>query len=123
MSNDEQRRKTFWEDEEEDDVPSLPKAGSSPGAPRALDSGAIDLKIQEARALMEQTHQLYQHFFNGIEKRPPAEKARLLESRIRELERLGSPSTASRFKVSQFILQYNTFKDLWEKKLRDRERK
>ncbi len=125
MANDDQRRKAFWdEEEEESDSPVRP--GSKPqtaGAPKAIDAEAVDQKIHDTKVLMEQTHQLYQHYFNGVEKRPPAEKARFLEARIKEIERMNPPGTATRFKLSQFLAQYNTFKELWEKKLRERERK
>jgi len=118
--------KKFWDDDEED-LPSKSKPGSK-GAPQRTgsvgftDSAEVDQKIHDTRVLMEQTHQLYQHYFNGIEKRPPIEKARLLESRVKELERASATVTASRYKISQFILQYKTFRDLWDRKLRDKEK-
>ena len=86
------------------------------------DSAEVDQKIHDTKVLMEQTHNLYQHYFNNIEKRPPVEKARLLESRIKELERMSATVTAARYKISQFILQYKTFRELWDRKLRDKEK-
>ena len=72
---------------------------------------------------MEQTNQLYNHYFNGIEKRPPIEKVRLLETKVKELERTTAGTTATRFKIGQFLMNYKTMKDLWERKLRDMEKK
>jgi hypothetical protein len=126
MAKDDERRKKFWEDEEDEDDgwarPAVGKPGSA-GSDRLLGSLDIDQKISEARVLMDQTHQLYLQYFGGIEKRTPIEKVKLLESKIAELQRLQSPLPTARFKISQFISQFNTMKELWERKLRERERK
>ncbi len=123
MAKENERRKNFWEDEEEDeDLGAKPVKGGAP-ASSASDSVQIDQKIQEARVLMEQTHQLYQQFFTGVEKRTPIEKVKLLETKINELQRIATNLTTARFKVSQFLAQYTTMKELWERKLRERERK
>ena len=123
MAKQEDRRKKFWEDDEskdKDDKPASGKKGDGPAA--AAGSDEVDRKIHEARVLMEQTHQMYQNFFSGIERRMPIEKTKLLESKINELQRTGTNLTTSKFKISQFIAQYTTMKELWERKLRDRER-
>jgi hypothetical protein len=116
--------KNFWDDEKEED--SFPSKKEPPQRTGSLggfnDSADVDHKLQETKALMDQTHHLYQHYFNGIEKRPPIEKSRLLESKIKELERMSASITAARYKISQFILQYKTFRDLWDRKLRDMEK-
>jgi hypothetical protein len=123
--------KNFWDDDEEESTPSKSKSGKATpekggqqrtGSLGFSDSGEVDQKIHDTKVLMEQTHNLYQHYFNGIEKRPPMEKARLLESRVKELERMSATITAARYKISQFILQYKTFRDLWDRKLRDKEK-
>ena len=121
MAKDDEKRKNYW-DEEEEDLPTR-----KPGAPAGVgnsqsDSAQIDQKIHETQVLMDQTHQLYQQFFTGVEKRAPIEKVRLLESKINELQRISGSSPTARFKISQFIQNYNTFKDLWDRKLRDREK-
>jgi hypothetical protein len=87
------------------------------------DSTQIDKKINEARVLMEQTHQLYQLYFNGVERRTPIEKFKILETKVQELQKISVNLTASRFKISQFLTQYSGMKELWERKLRERERK
>ena len=122
MAQDNDRRKKFWEDdEEEEDL--RPKTGKPQAPAGGADSAEIDRKIHEARVLMEQTHQLYQHFFNGIEKRTPIEKVKLLETKVNELQRMGTNITTAKFKISQFLSQYAQMKDLWERKLREREKK
>jgi len=72
---------------------------------------------------MEQTHQLYLQYFNGVEKRTPIEKVKLLETKIQDLQRLGSNLTAAKFRISQFLSQYGQMKELWDRKLREREKK
>ena len=125
MANDDQRRKNFWDEDEEEEL-SSPKTGAGPGTvsgATGADSAQIDQKIQEARVLMEQTHQLHLQFLNGVEKRIPIEKVKLLEGKINELQRLGTNLTAAKFRISQFLAQYAQMKELWERKLRERERK
>ena len=126
MAKDDDKRKAFWDDEEDEDTAQPQKSGTNPGmpnaGPRLSDSEQIDQKINETKVLMDQTHQLYLHYFNGIEKRPPIEKFRLLESKIKELERLGSATPTSRFKMAQFLQHFATFRELWERKMRDKEK-
>lgn len=133
MARDDGKRKSFFDDDEDEDLQStMPgKKGSSAAgqAPEGklfsggqIDSATVDQKLADLKAIMDQTHQLYQHYFNGIEKRPPHEKARMLEARIAELQRVQLSTPTAKFKISQFILQYNTFRDLWDRKLRDKER-
>jgi hypothetical protein len=134
MPKDDERRKSFWDDKEVTDTgilrrPTKPKEGGAPASPAAsaksglLDSEGIDKKIHEARVLMEQTHQLYLQYFNGVERRTPIEKVRILEGKIQELQKISVNLTAARFRISQFLTQYTGMKELWERKLRERERK
>lgn len=124
-------KKNFWDDEEEESssVSKKSSAGKEKAPPQRTgslggfsDSAEVDHKIHDTKVLMEQTHNLYQHYFTGIEKRPPIEKSRLLESKVKELERMSATITSAKFKISQFILQYKTFRDLWDRKLRDKEK-
>jgi hypothetical protein len=116
MAQDDKRRKSFWEDDEDEET-----GVAQPQKPS--DSKDIDRLVQEARTLMEQTHQLYLMYLSGIERRPPIEKAKFLESRVEELKRLGGNVTAAKFKISQFVTLYNTTRELWERKLREKEKK
>ena len=127
MAKEDDRRKNFWDEEEEESVGLRERrAGQTTAAPAtnaASESEDIDRKIQDARVLMEQTHQLYQHYFHGIEKRIPIEKVKMLETKIQALQRTTASQTTSRFKMNQFLAQYTQMKELWERKLRDLERK
>jgi hypothetical protein len=131
MPKDDKRGKSFWDDKEVTDTGILrrptkdqpSKTGVSTQAAAVGDSAEIDKKINEARVLMEQTHQLYQLYFNGVERRTPIEKVRVLETKVQELQKISVNLTAARFKISQFLTQYSGMKELWERKLRERERK
>lgn len=129
MARDEGRRKSLFDDDEEEELESakpgrknLNKEEGKLFSGGTVDSSTVDQKLADIKAIMDQTHQLYNHYFNGIEKRPPAEKARMLEARIAELQRIQLSTPTAKFKISQFILTYNTFKELWERRLRDKER-
>jgi len=132
MPDDREKRKSFWDDDEATSTTGIsrrPEEGGiqSPkgaaGTGKAKDSEQIDRKLQEARALMDQTHQLYLQYFNRVEKRPPIEKAKMLEAKVEELQRYSTNVTAAKFKVSQFASQYATMKDLWNRKLKEMEGK
>lgn len=123
MAKETDKRKNFWDDEEDDDLKPAKANRNGSGITSVNDSAEIDRRIQEAKVLMEQTHQLYNQFFSGIEKRTPVEKIKLLESKVNELQRTGTTLTAARFKITQFLNQYAQMKDLWDRKLRERERK
>jgi hypothetical protein len=124
MARDDEKRKNFWEeDEDEQQGLRAKRAGESAGpAQPGNESENVDRKIQETKVLMEQTHALYQNYFSGVEKRVPIEKVKLLEAKIAELQRLGVSQTTARFKLTQFIAQYAQMKDLWERKLREKEK-
>ena len=131
MPKDDKRGKSFWDDKEVTDTgilrrPTKDQSGNSSVSAKTGavgDSADIDKKIHEARVLMEQTHQLYQLYFNGVERRTPIEKVKILEAKIQELQKISVNLTAARFKISQFLTQYSGMKELWERKLRERERK
>jgi hypothetical protein len=129
MARDDGKRKSLFDDDEDEEQASsmpgkkgLQREDSKLFSGGPIDSATIDQKLAEIKAILDQTHQLYQHYFNGIEKRPPTEKARMLEARIAELHRVQLSTPTAKFKISQFILHYNTFRDLWDRKLRDKER-
>ncbi|MBS1959156.1 MAG: hypothetical protein JST80_06790 [Bdellovibrionales bacterium] len=139
MARDGEKRKSIFDDDEDEEEVLSParkalKSAATPtkGRPEdkgklfsqtgTVDSQTLDIKLGDIKALMDQTHQLYNHYFNGIEKRPPIEKVRLLESRMAELQRAVVTTPTNKFKVSQFVMQYNTFRDLWQRKMREKEK-
>lgn len=112
-------KKNHWDEDEE--LPSLELSSPNIMAP------IFDADLREFEALIEQTHQLYQQFFTGSEKRVPIEKQQRIESKIAELNRSllhGNIVTSTqRFRVQQLLQRYQSFKDLWERKSKEKGRK
>ncbi len=120
MAKDDQRRKKFWEEDEEE------REQGGEGSPSVRPAGAaLEPRIHEIKLLLEQTHQLYLQYLGGIEKRPPVEKRSRLDALVTELQRslASNPSGAAvRFQVQQLVSQVQTMRELWERKLREREK-
>ena len=123
MSMSDEKRKKFWEEDEDEDLQSSTSQASKVETSGTIDSTRLDSFIHECRTLLDQTHQLYIQYFNGVEKRIPLEKSKQLMSRVSELQQMSVNLTSGKFKISQFVSQYNTMRDLWDRKLRELERK
>ena len=127
MSREDEKRKKYWEDDEDEETSlNLAKGGNVVNRGSPQDSkkteDEVNRKIQEAKVMLEQTHQLYQNYFNKVEKRAPIEKLRFLEAKINELKVLSTAMTSERFKINQVVSLYQTYRDLWERKLKEKER-
>ncbi len=136
MAKESEKRKNWFDDEEEDDLSSS-KPSSTPGTttradrvndPRAGQSAANNGVVDEAtlsdlRALMEQTHQLYLMYFQGVERRPPMEKFNLLEKKFADVQRtMGQAGSAFKFRIQQMQQQFSVYKELWARKSKEKER-
>jgi len=134
MAGDSEKRKSWFDEEEDSDVAALKNRNKSTsgtekkiGGPVAPTSAAAKSAIAEAEVsdlvgLLEQTHQLYQQYFNGVERRPPVEKHQMLEKNLNHL--LKSSKTAmAKFKAQQLHQQFTTYREMWMRKLKERERK
>lgn len=120
MASSSERRKGFW-DEDESDQTSI-SINHSQSKPKESESEVLAKKIHEANVLIDQTHQLYLQYLNGVERRAPVEKAQLLEKMAGDLQRMSPQVTSNRFKLNQFLQHYQTMKDLWVRKLKEKER-
>lgn len=63
----------------------------------------------------------YDQFFAGIQKFPPMHERRLLEVYIYELGKLKMRDNGRRFRYSQLLTRYNQLRELWGRKMRERE--
>ena len=63
----------------------------------------------------------YDQFFAGIQKFPPAHERRLVEVYIHELGKLKIRENARRFRYSQLLTRFNQLRELWGRKMRERE--
>jgi hypothetical protein len=63
----------------------------------------------------------YDQFFSGIQRLPPMHERRLIEVYIYELGKLKMRDNTRRFRYSQLLTRYNQLRELWGRKMRERE--
>jgi len=63
----------------------------------------------------------YDQFFSGIQKFPPMHERRLLEVYIHELGKQKMRDNGRRFRYSQLLTRYNQLRELWGRRMRERE--
>lgn len=63
----------------------------------------------------------WEKFFSGIERKPPNEARDRLEAVIRRYAYTEIRNNAERFRYQSLVSRYNTFNELWNKRLRARE--
>jgi len=63
----------------------------------------------------------YDQFFTGITKVPPSFERHQVESYIHELNKLKIRDNARRFRLSTILSRYNQFREMWGRKMRERE--
>ena len=63
----------------------------------------------------------YDQFFAGIQKFPPMHERRVLEVYIHELGKQKMRDNARRFRYSQLLTRYNQLRELWGRRMRERE--
>ena len=63
----------------------------------------------------------YDQFFTGIIKVPPSHDRRMLEVFIHEMNKRKVRDNSHRFRFSQLMTRYNQFRELWGRKMRERE--
>jgi hypothetical protein len=63
----------------------------------------------------------YEQFFAGIQKVPPMHERRLLEVFIYELGKQKMRENARRFRYTQLLTRYNQLRELWGRRMRERE--
>ncbi|HET7710969.1 MAG TPA: MXAN_5187 C-terminal domain-containing protein [Thermoanaerobaculia bacterium] len=63
----------------------------------------------------------YDQFFMGIQRMPPMTERRVLESFIYELGKQKMRDNARRFRYQNLLTRYNQFREVWARKMRERE--
>jgi hypothetical protein len=63
----------------------------------------------------------YDQFFSGISKMPPRHERHLLEVYIHELGKMKMRENARRFRYNQLLSRYNQYREMWGRKMRERE--
>jgi cell division septum initiation protein DivIVA len=63
----------------------------------------------------------YDQFFAGIQKMPPSHERRMVEVYIHELSKKKIRENARRFRLSTALSRFNQFREMWGRKMRERE--
>jgi hypothetical protein len=63
----------------------------------------------------------YDQFFRGIAKVPPIQERRNVEIYIYELGKVKMRDNARRFRYNTLLSRYNQYRELWSRKMRERE--
>jgi hypothetical protein len=63
----------------------------------------------------------YDQFFAGITKVPPMTARRVLEAGIHEMNRKKMRDSGRRFRFQQLVTRFNQFRELWGRRMRERE--
>jgi hypothetical protein len=79
----------------------------------------LDTAIEELETRVERLRALYEQYFMGFEKIPPAVVHKDVERRIYTLRREQIRNTAKRFKLQTTIQRYNTFQQYWQRIMRE----
>jgi len=90
-------------------------------APTSLTSDEVEKMMGQARALIDQVSALYNQYLGGIEKLPPIEKRKQLEQLMTTLSVSRGGPASLQFKLSGLTASYATFRDHWDKQMRNLE--
>ncbi len=79
----------------------------------------LDVALEELELRVERLRNLYEQYFMGIEKIPPAVLHKEVDRRIQALRKQQIRNTAKRFKLQSIIQRLNTFQMQWQRILRE----
>jgi hypothetical protein len=82
--------------------------------PLSQDLDQLDVSIR-------QLHRKWDMFFSGVEKRPPSELHSKVEKLVRKYAFSEISNNTDRFRYQTLTSRFNTFNELWQKRLRARE--
>jgi hypothetical protein len=77
--------------------------------------------LDQLNGAIRQLQTRWDMFFTGVEKKPPHELQRRVEKIIRQYAFQEIRNNAERFRYQSLTARYNTFNELWQKRLRARE--
>lgn len=81
-------------------------------------------KDEELDNLEEEIRKLknnYDQFFMGLQKVPPMQQRRNVEAMIYEIGKQKMRDNTRRFRYNQLLTRYNQFREMWARKMRERE--
>jgi hypothetical protein len=63
----------------------------------------------------------YDQFFNGITKTPPSFERHQIEAMVHEISKQKMRDNTRRFRFNTILSRYNQFREMWARKMRERE--
>jgi polyhydroxyalkanoate synthesis regulator protein len=88
------------------------------GKATSADQILVEL-LNRCEVMMDQITNLYQMWVQGLERTPPISQRKNLEDLVLKIQAVPRPSTNLKFRVTQFQTKYSTFKDKWDRLLKD----
>jgi hypothetical protein len=80
-----------------------------------VDSAEIEMLVGELETRVDRLRSLYEQYFMGIERMPPAVPHKDVERRIQVLRKEQIRNTAVRFRFQMIIQRYNTYQSHWQR--------
>ena len=127
MAKDSRDRRREREDEQEAVISKhrhgVAERTGAPIAPGEIPTGADKFEdlVERAGPMIDQLNNLYNMFFAGAERLPPIERRKQLDQIINTLTLMPKPTSNQRFRFATVQNQYITFRDKWDKQMRDLE--
>ncbi len=118
------RRRREKEDEEEESQKSQKTTGTASGAQPMVGispTAHIDDQIKRADTLIDQLNHIYQMFVAGVEKLPPNATRKILDQLMVSLQSQPKPTQSIQFRYSGLNAKYITYRDRWDKMMKDME--
>lgn len=75
--------------------------------------------MQQAQSLIDQVNSLYAQFLAGVERKQPHEARARLETLIDNLQKAQKPTAAYQFRFNGLKATYTTYRDRWDKLIKD----
>ena len=80
-----------------------------------------DTELDKLEEDIRKVKNKYDQFFAGITRMPPQHERHLIEVSIHEIGKLKMRENARRFRYNQLLSRFNQYRELWGRKMRERE--
>ena len=132
MARDSEDRKGMKERREEEDAKDSdlkrgPATGPISGKSLSFDEPSsgpdqnIDRLLERGEPMIDQLNNLYNQFMAGVERAPPIAQRKQLDELFNSISQLPKNTPALRFRYDNVYSKYRTFRDRWDKLMRDLE--
>lgn len=85
---------------------------------QGYDASEVDMLLDELEQRLDRLRALYEQFFLGFEKLEPTVQRKDVDRRFWVLRRMHLRNTATRFKLNTLTQRYNTYRQYWQRNLR-----